>query len=169
MKLLFILLIIFQFKHLFADYFLQGEYMLGKFKPDWSFLKPLLAHVGVHAGMTFFISICLVSFKTALLLALGDAIIHFFMDRIKAGQKYMGRWKPLTGKEWMECKAVIASDPAANEDVVVFDALAHACIIATAKERLRGNVWFWWALGIDQMVHHLTHYGIIYLIMLARA
>ena len=24
---------------------------------------------------------------------------------------------------------------------------------------------FWWALGLDQMVHHLTHYFIIYLVV----
>lgn len=24
---------------------------------------------------------------------------------------------------------------------------------------------FWWSLGLDQMVHHLTHYGLIYLII----
>lgn len=153
MKFLFILLVIFQFKHLFADYFLQGEYMLGKFKPDWSFFKPLLAHVGVHAAMTFAIAAFCVPVKIAILLGIGDAIIHFFMDRIKAGQKYMGRWKPLTGEQWVTIKTLLASPEYPGQEIPL-------------KAKLRSNVFFWWALGIDQMVHHLTHYGIIYFIML---
>ena len=24
---------------------------------------------------------------------------------------------------------------------------------------------FWWALGLDQMVHHLTHYAIVYIVI----
>lgn len=155
MKLLFLLLIIFQFKHLFADYFLQGEYMLGKFKPDWSFFKPLLAHVGVHAAMTFVIATFCVPIKIAVLLGIGDAVIHFFMDRIKASHKYMGRWKPVTAAEYMQCKTMIVE-------------AEYPLIVKEAKQKLRSNVFFWWALGVDQMVHHLTHYGIIYLIMLFR-
>ena len=27
------------------------------------------------------------------------------------------------------------------------------------------NPKFWWALGADQMLHHLTHYGIIYVLV----
>ena len=27
------------------------------------------------------------------------------------------------------------------------------------------NKFFWWSLGIDQMIHHLTHYFIIYMII----
>jgi hypothetical protein len=161
MKLLFVLLFLFQIKHFLADYPLQGEYMLGKFKPNWSFLGPLLAHVGVHATFTFTIAMFLVPWYVAVLLGLGDAAIHFTMDRIKAGPKYMGRWKPVTAKEWMESKAVtlpcevpgLTMGPAADE-------------YWFHKRRLRGNVLFWWALGIDQMVHHLTHYGIIYFIIL---
>ena len=29
------------------------------------------------------------------------------------------------------------------------------------------NKFFWWSLGLDQMVHHLTHYAIIYAIITA--
>ena len=34
-----------------------------------------------------------------------------------------------------------------------------------AEDKLRSNVYFWWALGLDQGVHHLTHYLIIYLVV----
>lgn len=124
MELLFTLLILFQIKHFICDYPLQGKYMLGKFKPGWDFLTPLLFHVAVHGYFTF--AICLfttskLSFSFAI--AALDMFIHFFMDRIKAGPKYLGRFKDMMDKK------------------------------------------FWWSLGLDQMVHHFTHYLLIYLII----
>ena len=154
MKLLFLLLIVYQLKHFIADYLLQGEYMLGKFKPDWSFIKPLLAHVGVHAIFTFTIATLLVAWPIALGLALLDAIVHFTMDRVKAGHKYLGKYKPVTSKEYIDAKNIIDSHTAST------------VTINKEKNRLRSNVLFWWSLGLDQMVHHLTHYSIIYLIIL---
>lgn len=113
--------------------------MIGKFLPDWRFVVPLLAHVGVHAGFTFVIVCCWTYGRVdmALCLALFDAAIHFFMDRLKAGPKYLGRWKALSGKEW----------PAATD------------------EQKRGNKLYYFALGFDQMVHALTHYAIIAMIL----
>jgi len=112
-----LLLVIFQGKHFVADYLLQGEYMLGKFK-EVGWVKPLAAHCGVHAGFTFFIASFWVSAPDALLLAVMDFLIHFTMDRVKASPRMWGRFK------------------------------------TDQKE-------FWWALGFDQTVHHLTHYFII--------
>jgi uncharacterized membrane protein len=117
MKDVFALLLVFQAKHFLADFPLQGRYMLGKFKPGWDFLSPLLAHVSVHGLMT--LAICLYVRPALWWLALVDMVAHFAMDRIKAGPKYLGRWKP-------------------------------------------DNKLFWWALGIDQAWHHLTHYAIIW-------
>lgn len=162
MKTLFLLLFVYQIKHFAADYLLQGEYMLKKFKSDWGFLRPLLAHVGVHAAFTFLISIFFVCLPIALGLALLDATIHFTMDRIKAGPKYMGRWKPLTASEWIEAKkwSSVKCIHTATEQ-------SETCKLYIAgKEKLRSNILFWWSLGFDQMIHHLTHYGIIYLIIL---
>ncbi len=164
MKTLFILLTLFQIKHFVADYLLQGEYMLGKFKQDWGFLKPLLAHVSVHAAFTFLISLLFVAPQIALFLALSDAAIHFVMDRIKAAPKYMGRWKPLTASEWLEAKQW-----SAVRCIHTSDKQDEACKqYISSRQKLRGNILFWWALGFDQMIHHLTHYGIIYLIILLR-
>lgn len=131
---LFLLLIVYQVKHLFADFPLQTAYMLGKFKDGWDFLLPLLAHVGVHGLFTLGI---VLYFTGDLLLgsslACFDIVVHFVMDRIKAGKKYLGRWEPLTAKDY----------PTASD------------------EEKRHNTYFWWSLGFDQMVHHLTHYAII--------
>ncbi len=130
----FALLVAFQGKHWLADYPLQGRYMLGKFRDDWSFAKPLLAHVAVHALFTFLIAMWVLdNARPAILLALFDACVHFGMDRLKAGKKYLGRFKPLT---------------------------AATAPTATPSE-WRSNDRFWWAMGFDQMVHHLTHYAII--------
>ncbi len=135
-SLVFALLVIYQLKHFIADFPLQGEYMLGKFKAGWDFFPHLMAHVSLHGGLTFAIAV-VVKPEWALQLALLDMTIHFFMDRIKAGPKYLGRFKALTAKEW----------------------------VGSTKEQKQGNTLFWWSLGFDQMVHHLTHYLIIYFLV----
>jgi hypothetical protein len=128
----FVLLVLFQLKHFFADYPLQTKYMLGKFK-DFGWEKPLLAHVGVHALFTFLIT-CYFGVFHAVCFAGIDATIHFVMDRFKADRRYLGRFKSLTEE----------TAPTAT------------------KEQWRSNNYFWWSLGFDQMIHHLTHYFIIF-------
>ena len=134
--MIFVLLIIFQIKHFIADFPLQTEYMLRKFSPKWDFLLPLLAHSLVHAGLTLIIALC-VKPELAVKLAILDLTIHFIMDRIKAGPKYLGKFKSLTASEFNT---------------------------ATQDQKV-GNKLFWWSLGLDQSVHHLTHYLIIYLLV----
>lgn len=118
----FALLILFQIKHFVADFPLQGQYMLGKFKSGTEWILPLMAHSSVHAMGTFIISILFVSFNVALSLAVLDFVIHSTMDRIKASPNLLGRFS-------------------------------------------MDNKYFWWSLGFDQMVHHLTHYVIIFIIL----
>lgn len=134
MFLIFLLLVFFQVKHFLADFPLQGAYMLKKFSPGWDFVFPLLAHVGVHGGFTFVIVSIVTNPLMGLKMALFDATTHFIMDRIKASPNYLGKFKALTAKEYMS---------------------------ATSKAKV-GNTLFWWSLGLDQMVHHLTHYYIIW-------
>lgn len=96
--------------------------MLKKFSPNWDFFFPLLSHSLVHALFTFLIAYAFRP-ELALSVALLDLVVHFTMDRIKAGPKYLGRFKDMYDKK------------------------------------------FWWSLGLDQSVHHLTHYLIIYLLL----
>jgi hypothetical protein len=105
--------------------------MLGKFK-DKGWHLPLLAHVWVHALFTFAISFPF-GVAQAYMLALADAVIHFIMDRIKASKHMLGRFKILD---------------------------AQSIVVATPLQT-RHNRYAWIALGLDQMVHHLTHYGIL--------
>lgn len=136
LSIVFVLLLAFQAKHFIADYPLQRRWMLGKFKDDWGFVLPLLAHVSVHAVGTFLIA-CWFGVGKAVLLALFDAIVHFMMDRLKASKKYLGRFKSLT---------------------------AETAPTATPQQ-WRSNDYFWWSLGFDQLVHHMTHYVIIWIII----
>lgn len=136
-EIIFILLIAFQIKHYLADYPLQTEYMLGKFKLDGWFL-PLAAHCGVHAFFTMFIALaCHVPYDIVFGLGLIDFIFHFSMDRIKADPEALGKYEALTKETF----------PTATD------------------EQKKSNKFFWFSLGFDQMIHHLTHYLIIYRIL----
>ncbi len=135
-----ILLVAYQLKHFVADYLLQTHYMLGKFR-EKGWVLPLLAHVSVHAVFTATIAIAFGRMDIALQLALFDGFAHFVLDRIKASPSLMGRWKPLSAIGYMT----------AYKDG------------ETAK--LRSNQRFWWSIGVDQMVHHLTHYVCIFAIL----
>jgi hypothetical protein len=137
-NLIFLLLVIFQIKHFLADYPLQTRYMLGKFKPGWAYINPLLAHVSVHGAFTFWIAWAFTgSFWFANGLALFDMVCHFTMDRIKASPDLLGRFKPLTKETYF----------------------------AATPQQLASNNYFWWSIGLDQSVHHLTHYVIIWAII----
>jgi len=118
---IFLLLIIFQVKHFVADFPLQREYMLRKVSPNWDFVLPLSVHCGVHAALT--LAICMWFRPELWWLAGIDFLVHFVMDRLKSGPKYLGRYND------------------------------------------RNKPGFWNALGFDQMVHHLTHIGLIWMIL----
>lgn len=140
---LFVPLFLYQLKHFIADYPAQSNrFMLGKFYPARRFILPLLAHVGVHAVGTFLITLAFTaSSLLGIKLALFDAAVHFVMDRIKASPRLMGRWKPLTAPDYLEAQRT------------------------GNRKALHGNILFWNSLGLDQMVHHLTHYVCIWWIM----
>lgn len=158
------LLIIFQLKHFLADYPLQTPWMLGKFKEhDWT--GPLAVHAGVHAGFTLIIAGICGAGTAACLMALFDFTVHFTMDRIKASPRLMGRWKALSANEMEQaCHVVKLWTPYLgnpNYDQVELKKLLNDSNLAMSH-----NTRFWWALGFDQMVHHLTHYVIIAWIVL---
>ena len=128
MLTIFLLLIVFQFKHFICDYPLQTQYMLGKMK-DTGWVKPLAAHAGIHAIGTFIVAYYFLnlnyyldSIAFATILAIADFILHFIVDRIKASPTIGGRFRPEQPQ-------------------------------------------FWWALGADQMTHHLINYIFIFIIV----
>jgi hypothetical protein len=166
--LVFTLLVVYQVKHFLADFVLQqNDYMLGKFKPGWDWVGPLLAHIGVHAAMTLVIGMVLLPstmWGWAFLVAEFDAVIHATMDRIKAAPHLMGRWKALTGPEYMEAK--VASRMSCVDLLEVRKAGNTKYTNPwNAEKDLRNNALFWCALGFDQMVHHLTHYGCVWIFL----
>ena len=149
MFLIFALLVIFQVKHFLTDYPFQTPYMLGKFKGGKDWILPLTAHCGVHALFT--LGICAVINYQLWWLALVDFALHFTMDRIKASPKLLGKYKTVTTAEYKDLIQI-----AAKPFVVAYMTQDEA------KQRLKSNTYFWYCLGLDQGVHHLTHYLIIW-------
>lgn len=121
LQAVFFLFVVFQIKHFIADFPLQFPYMLRKMSHGWEFVLPLSMHCGVHALLT--LAICLLTVPSLWYLAILDFVVHFIMDRIKSGPRYLGRFNDV-----------------------------HRSA-------------FWIALGFDQMVHHLTHLYIIWMIV----
>ena len=78
------------------------------------------------------------------------------MDRIKASPKMLGRYKSLSKKEFMRAKDQV------NDEYTYGDIENRKAFSKLGKSKLDSNRKFWYSLGIDQMVHHLTHYIIIY-------
>lgn len=145
------LLIAYQIKHFLCDYPLQGAWMLGKFKKYPDYILPLLVHSGVHALVTFAIAL-IVKPEIAFLVALFDLVIHFIMDRIKASPNLLGRFKSLSANEMKDILSYIPT-------------LGKTAVKVKYGDKLLGNKYFWWSLGLDQAVHHLTHYIIIYFLL----
>ncbi len=162
--LIFVLLVVMQLKHFLADYPLQGEYMLQKFdRRSRVWVPALAAHAGVHALFTLLIVSFVVGTTPSgwvkplpVLLALLDFAVHFVMDRVKASPNLLGRFKPLDADGFRNMKSVIALGSCGSE------------MFERARSRLWGNRLFWWSLGLDQLVHHLTHYAIIACLLLSR-
>jgi hypothetical protein len=152
---LFLFLVLFQIKHWLADYPLQTEYMLGKFKDTGWVRAAGLSTPAVHALGTILLA-ALWGANHILLLGLLDFVVHFTMDRIKASPYKLGRFKPLFGDDFLRAKA----------DSVLMPLYENEDRIGRAKRALKGNTYFWWFLGIDQGVHHLTHYAVLLLMIL---
>lgn len=163
---LFFLLVMFQLKHFLADYPLQGNYMLGKFKPGWDFLKPLLAHVSIHMAFTFVILLLccpwLLMYQI-IGLTLLDGVIHFIMDRIKASPKYLGRYKSLDANCYPGVAAFANGNFLPQLQLTPEQEIEK---MAWGKQRLKENTYFWWSLGLDQAVHHCTHYLIVFIALM---
>lgn len=140
-----LLLVTFQLKHFFADYPLQTRYMLGKFNKYPDYVEPLLAHVAVHGTFTFCIAMCVAPVHVAMWLAIFDMVCHFIMDRIKASPDMLGKFTALSKREMI---AIISKD--------------HLIRDNADEKAIESNTFFWWCLELDQSVHHLTHYVIIW-------
>lgn len=170
-----VLLVVYQLKHFLADYPLQGPYMLKKFLGGWDWVKPLAAHAGVHAVFTFVVAGVYLAIQNpgiyiilpALGLAAFDFTVHFCMDRLKASPNLLGRFKALSPKEFMACAKAIKENTRVYITVESDNSSGEKETIDKEKalNKIVSNTYFWWSLGLDQMVHHLTHYVIIRLLV----
>lgn len=101
LRLTFVLLVIFHVKHFLADFPLQFNFMLKyKVSPNWQFLVPLSLHCLTHSLFTLLI--VLIIDPSYWWLALLDFAVHFVMDRLKAGPRYLGRFNdPSKSSFWI--------------------------------------------------------------------
>lgn len=166
-----------QLKHFIADYPMQNAYMLGKFKKT-GWLLPLAAHAGVHFLFTFFLTLLFTeSLSFSVLLGGLDFIIHFIMDRIKASPDMLGKYKALNKFEIDYITGNLNDYKQQYEDVFTGANDREAARIHDllekrykrqekyVRERWEENTKFWWSLGLDQTVHHLTDITIAFLII----
>lgn len=94
------LLLVYQVKQFIADFVLQNVWMLQKSRPGWDFVMPLSIHCGVHALIT--LGIVLYVNPASWSLVILDFVVHFTMDRIKAGPRYLGRFSDMRSRGyWM--------------------------------------------------------------------
>ena len=97
-----ILLIVFQIKHLIADYYLQFPYMYMNKGAKHNWIRPLFDHAMVHSMMTLIIVGTYlhndIMLPMVLLVTAFDFITHFITDRWKATR---GR-KPDESKFWTD-------------------------------------------------------------------
>lgn len=100
-ELLLWLLVFYQLKHYLADFVFQNVWMLQKSRPGWDFIWPLSIHSGIHALFT--LGVALYIYPQAWWLGILDFVLHFIMDRIKAGPRYMGRWSDMRSKAFWVC------------------------------------------------------------------
>jgi hypothetical protein len=133
--------------------------MLKKFSGGSEWILPLLAHASVHGAFT--LAIVLIVNPSFWWLAFMDLIIHFTMDRIKASPDMLGKYKQMSPAEFVENNAILAKFAAnpPRHNTMEADTYNRALL------RVNHNKYFWWALGLDQAVHHLTHYLIIFILI----
>jgi hypothetical protein len=162
--MIFVLLVIFQIKHFLADYPLQTPYMLKKFLGGRDWIMPLACHAGVHALFTLLIALA-VKPEVAFLVAGLDFTLHFIMDRIKASPNMLGKYKALNATTYKHAKYMsegLSMVDGTSLDVPESELVAYKEI---GRNDLKSNTYFWWSLGLDQSVHHLTHYLIIWILL----
>ena len=78
--------------------------MLQKARPGWDFILPLSIHCGVHMLLT--LALVLYVQPSLWWLAILDFAVHFLMDRIKAGPRYLGRFSDHRSKAFWVCFGV---------------------------------------------------------------
>ena len=92
MDTIFILLILFQFKHFVSDYPLQTQYMLKK-AGDSEWLLPLSLHAFVHSLGTLAIAL-IFNYKIAIFRMVADLSLHFILKIINASPKLVAIFTP---------------------------------------------------------------------------
>lgn len=133
---IFILLLAFQLKQFFCDYPIYPEFLLKRFKG--SGLTAFIVHSGIHSFMT--LGICLIlsssGFGLAVLMACLDFVIDFMLNQFRSRSETIARFRPLDLDEFL----------------------------AASRKEKRNHRLYWAFFGLDQTIHHLTHYAIVFVL-----
>ena len=87
-----VLVILFNVKHVLGDFVLQSSNMaIGKGKENWEFVSPLSFHCLVHVILSAIVIVLFMDVKYLWFLPT-EFVVHFFIDRLKSGPKYGGRF-----------------------------------------------------------------------------
>ena len=133
---IFVLLLAFQIKQLLCDYPIQPEFLLKRFQS--SSVNGLLLYSFFHGFFT--LAICLIlttaSFPLAAGLALLDVGIDFVLGLTRSKSDLLARFRPLDLQEFT---------------------------VASRKAKRQHRL-YWIFFGIDQALHHMTHFSIVYIL-----
>jgi len=79
--------------------------------------------------------------------------------RVKAGPKYLGRFKVMSVTDFSMAK----------QDLCIAKLLNDEREIKKIEKKFKHNAYYWISIGFDQMLHNLVHYYIIFAIIIDKA
>ena len=83
------------------------------------------------------------------------------MDRIKASPNMLGKFQSLSKNDFLDHQDRIEYWQGKDTGDWWIEKLSKAW-----EQRKKSNKFFWISLGVDQLVHHLTHELIVYIAVL---
>jgi hypothetical protein len=90
-----------------------------------------------------------------------DFFAHFVMDRVKASPKLLGRYKVLSATDLTKLLQEQQHLAKLHQIKAIPDGPYK---IELVDRKFKENKYFWWALGFDQMVHHLTDLLVVWIV-----
>lgn len=84
----FVLLALFMIKHFFVDWVLQTDEMA---RNKGNNIRLLLLHAAEHAGVTAVITLLFVPWQQALIVSIGEGLLHTLIDFLKSNTHFFGK------------------------------------------------------------------------------
>jgi hypothetical protein len=135
---IFVLLLAFEVKQLLCDYPILPDFLLKRFHSNG--IKAFILYSAFHGFITFTICLLLTNaeYPLALLMSLLDFAAGFALAMFRSHSSMIARFKPLDLDEFM----------------------------SASRKAKRQHRMYWTFFGLDQAIHHMTHFSIIYILCL---